>query len=187
MKKIKKPVFNIFLAIVVAVTALAVALPQPAQAAACDSYYFVRAGDTTVSIAQHFDMKWGVIAKANKLKYPYDLEVGQRLCIPPKDTDDDDEDEDETKFKYTATATRSAITITVSGLSTKKAVFNVRARNATGSVGGWVLLGRIKVKKGSTTKVIYTIPTELRNLLYIQVCLKNVTTDTLTCKTVVHP
>jgi LysM repeat protein len=170
---------------VVAITSLAAALPQPAQAATCASYYYVKAGDTPVGIAQNFDMKWGLIAKANNLEYPYSLKVGQRLCIPPKDTEE--EDKDATKFKYTVTATRSAITITISGLSTKKAGFNVRARNATGTVGGWVLLGRIKAKKGSTTKVIYTIPPELRNITYIQVCLKNVTTDELTCKTVIHP
>jgi len=185
MKSMSKPVFNIFLAIVVAITAFAAALPQPAQAASCASYYYVRAGDTPVSIAQHFDMKWGLIAKANKLVYPYKLTVGQRLCIPPKDAEE--KDENATKFKYTATATRSAIIITISGLSTKKAGFNVRARNATASVGGWIRLGHFKVKKGSTTKVTYTIPSELRKVTYIQVCLKNVTTDELTCKTVIHP
>ena len=186
MKNIQKQVFNIFMAIVLAFTALAAALPQPAKAATCASYYYVKSGDTTTSIAKNFDIKWGKIAKANKLEYPYDLKVGQRLCIPPKDSEDEKETDD-VKFKMSVTATRSAIIVTVSGLSTKKAAFNVRVRNGTNVVGGFINLGQIKAKKSTTTKTTYGVPKELRNALYIQVCLKNVTTDFLTCKTVVHP
>lgn len=164
---------------------LLAALPQPVQAATCASYYFVRSGDTPVSIAQHFELKWREIAKANKLEYPYKLKVGQRLCIPPKETEE--ESEDATKFKVTIGATRNAITITISGLNVKKASFNIRARNANAGVGGWILLGRLKAKKNTTTKSLYAIPKELQNVTFIQVCLKNLTTDELNCKVVVHP
>ena len=56
------------------------ALPQSAHSAAkCIAYYTVKEGDTTPYIAHTFGMKWGDIALANKLEYPYKLKPGQRL------------------------------------------------------------------------------------------------------------
>jgi LysM repeat protein len=183
--KVRLPVLRTTLSLVLLLTMILSALPQPAQAATCASYYTVKEGDTPTKIAQKFDLKWREIADANNLEYPYDLEVGQRLCIPPKDSDEDDEDA--TKFKWNVTASKTSITITLSGLSVKKAGFNVRARNAQTGVGGWIRLGHFKAKKNTSYKIVYSIPKELMKVLYIQVCLKNVTTDELACKIVVHP
>ena len=163
------------------------AIPQPAQAATCRTYHYVRSGDTTVSIAKTYGLKWREIADANNLDYPYDLDVGDRLCIPFKDEDKDEDDADDTEFRLSIVATHNAINVTVSGLNVKKASFKIRARNSTTGVGGWVTLGTFKAKKKDTKKMVYTIPAELRSSLYIQVCLKNQTTDELTCKTVIHP
>jgi LysM repeat protein len=185
MDKNRFPLLRQCLSVLIVLSVLLAALPQPVQAATCASYYYVKAGDTTVSIAQHFGLKWREIAKANKLEYPYKLKVGQRLCIPPKETEE--ESEDATKFKVTINATRSTIIVTVSGLNVKKATFNVRARNANTGVGGWTLLGRLRAKKSTTTRMLYAVPDELQKVTFIQVCLKNVTTDELDCKTIVHP
>ncbi len=179
------PVLRRAVAVLIVLSMLLAALPQPVQAATCESYYIVKAGDTPTSIAQHFELKWREIAKANKLEPPYKLKVGQRLCIPPKDTTDDSEDA--TKFKLTIVATRTLVIVTVSGLNVKKATFNVRARDANVGVKGWSLLGRLRAKKSTTTRVLYAIPPELQKVTYIRVCLKNVTTDELNCKVIVHP
>ena len=183
--KNRLPVIRCSLVVVMLLYFFVPALPQPAFAATCDSYHYVKAGETTVSIAQTYGIKWGVIAKANKLEYPYKLKVGQRLCIPPAETEE--EDEDATEFKLGITASQTSITITLSGLSVKKAGFNVKARSAQTWVGGWHRLGHFKAKEKKSYKVVYSIPKALRNELYLQVCLKNVTTDELTCKIVLQP
>ena len=183
----RSSVSRLSLTLVLVLTLFLAALPQPAQAATCRTYHYVRAGDTTVSIAQTYGLKWREIADANNLDYPYDLDVGDRLCIPPKDNNNDDDDENTTEFKLGITATHTAISVTVSGLDVKKAVFNVRIRNASTGVGGWVKLGRLKAVKKKTTKMVFSVPAEFRSTLYIQVCLKNMTTDELDCRTVVHP
>jgi LysM repeat protein len=183
-------VSRLSVAVVLVLTLFLAAIPQPAQAATCRTYHYVREGDTIVSIAKTYGLKWREIADANNLDYPYDLDVGDRLCIPPKDTDDDDDDEntdDDVEFRYSVSATHSAISITVSGLNIKKAAFNVRVRNASTGVGGWVKLGRLKAEKKETTKMVFSVPAEFRSTLYLSVCLKNLTTDELTCKTVIHP
>ncbi len=183
--KVRLPVLRSTLVVVVLLSMLVSALPQPAQAATCEAYHYVKAGETTVTIAQTYGIKWGLIAKANKLEYPYKLKVGQRLCIPPADAEV--EDEDATKFKLSITASQTSVTITLSGLSVKKAGFNVKARNALTWIGGWERLGHFKAKEKKTTKVVYSIPKVLKDDLYLQICLKNVTTDELTCKTIFHP
>ena len=180
-------VSRLSVALVLMLTLFLAAIPQPAQAATCRTYHYVREGDTTVKIAKTYGLKWRLIADANDLEYPYDLDEGDRLCIPFKDDDDDKDDEDATEFRYSVIATHNAISITVSGLNVKKAVFNVRVRNASTGVGGWVKLGRLKAEKKKTTKMVFSVPAEFRSTLYLSVCLKNMTTDELTCKTVIHP
>jgi LysM repeat protein len=184
MKPKRSSLFVRLLATLLILSVWSSALPQPAQAATCDSYYIVKSGDTTVTIAQTFGLKWKVIAKANHLTYPYNLKVGQRLCIPPGETNDS---ENATEFNLKVSATHNLVFVTVSSLSVDKAIFNVRARNPLGGTGGWSRLGSMKAKKKTTNKATFVIPQALKGTLYLQVCLKNMTTDELNCKTVIHP
>lgn len=162
-------------------TMLAAFVPQPSQAATCARYYFVKKGDTTAKIAHTFDMKWGRIADANNLEYPYKLKVGQRLCIPGEAT----EEETGESISYTVTARGSAITVKVTNPPTKRAYY-VKVRDVTAGAGSWYKVGTFKVKKSSTNTQVFSIPKDLRSKLYLQVCLKNATTDELTCRTVLH-
>ena len=43
--------------------------------------YIVRKGDTTMSIAQSYGIKWGVIAAENRMKPDYKLEAGMELTL----------------------------------------------------------------------------------------------------------
>jgi len=70
------------LAILLAISLLAVNLPMPAQAAACALKYTVQSGDTLYGIAAKYQVKFEELVEANKLKAPYLLYVGQVLCIP---------------------------------------------------------------------------------------------------------
>jgi LysM repeat protein len=184
MKTYRSPVLRNALAILIVMSLLIAALPKTAQAATCDSYYTVRSGDTKTSIAKRFGLDWGQIADANNMETTDRIRVGQRLCIPPEESDDD---RPNPNVRLRVSATHLALTLTVSGLSDKKAVFFVRVRDARVGIGGWSKLGRLKVKKGSTTKEIFLIPKEFKSTLYLQVCIKNGSTDEMKCQTVVHP
>ena len=172
------------LAVLIVLSMVLGAFPKPAQAATCDTYYTVKSGDTKSRIAQLYKITWREIAEANDLEEPYNLTVGQRLCIP---FSEDDEERPNPNINIKVSVTHTTMTITVSGLSDKKAVFIVRTRDATIGIGGWQNLGRLKGKKSTTTKGIFIIPKQLIKTLYLQVCLKNSSTDELTCRTVVHP
>lgn len=45
--------------------------------------YSVKKGDTLQSLAAKHNVSWQKLARANKLKPPYDLEKGQTLTVPP--------------------------------------------------------------------------------------------------------
>lgn len=159
---------------------LAAVLPQPAEAAVvCASYYTVRSGDTTVSIAQHFGMKWRKIAEANKLTYPYNLKVGQKLCIPDVNASTSE------SGKVSVVVRGMNVTVTASKFSARSA-FNVKVRAGTAAVGGWYKLGVIKVNKNDTRTMVFTLPSALKTTSPLTVCLKESTTDELICRTVVH-
>ncbi len=171
------------LATLVVLSLLLGAFPRPALAASCDSYYTVKSGDTKTSIAKKFGLDWPDIADANDMDSTDRPQVGDRLCIPFKN----DEDEANPNMKLKVGVTHTALTITITGLSDKKAVFIVRVRDAKVGIGGFYKLGRLKAKKSSTNKTTFSIPKELNNTLYLQVCVKNQTTDEMICRTVVHP
>jgi LysM repeat protein len=56
----------------------------------------VEKGDTLQGVAKDFDASWKTIAKLNKLKAPYHIEVGQKLKIPATETTNNKDDK---KFK----------------------------------------------------------------------------------------
>lgn len=183
MKSRKITTLNILISLALALTWALAALPQPVQAVTCARYHIVKAGDTTSSIAHTYKLKWREIAQANNLTYPYNLKVGQKLCIPttsaiPTAAAVAD------RLKMSARAVGSTVTISVT--SSEKAAFYVRVRDAGVGVGGWFKLGILRAKKNTQTSLSFTLPKELRDKLYLQVCLKNGTTDELACRTVIH-
>jgi hypothetical protein len=170
--------------LLLALTWALAALPQPARAATCARYHLVRAGDTTASIAHTYKLKWREIAQANNLVYPYNLKVGQRLCIPTTSTTSAAATAAD-RLKMNVRATGHTLTITVT--SSEKAAFYVRVRDAGVGVGGWYKLGILRAKKNTSTSASFSLPRPLWDKLYLQVCLKNGTTDELACRTVIQP
>lgn len=161
-------------------------LPAPTRAATtCASYYTIKSGDTTPKIAQTYGMKWGLIAKANDMEYPYKLKVGEKLCIPPLADKTDEKVNQADSLKMSAKSTGGSISITIKGISTNTS-YIVRVRDGNASVGGWYKLGKLSAKKNTTTTLSFSLPKELRSSLYLQVCLKNATTDELACRIIIH-
>jgi len=171
------------LAILIVLSMLLGAFPRPALAATCESYYTVKSGDTKTSIAKKFGLDWSDIADANDMDNSDKPKVGDRLCIPFKD----DEDQANPNMRLRVGVTHTALTLTITGMSDKKAVFIVRVRDARVGIGGFYKLGRMKAKKSSTNKATFAIPKELNKILYLQVCVKNSSTDEMICRTVLHP
>jgi LysM repeat protein len=182
--RIPRPGFvAVSLMLVLAVLAAAVPLRGGAAlAASCDLTHVVKEGETTGQIAHRYDMKWSEIAKENSLKPPYELEAGQQLCIP---TGDDDEPKAATKAVISVTVAGGHVFITVDKFSARS-VLTLKARAANVGVGGWSKLGTIKVDKNEKLSTVFSLPSTLRDDTYINVCLKNVTTDELTCRTTVN-
>jgi LysM repeat protein len=165
-------------------------VPGSAQAATCASNHTVQEGDTTVSIAQFYGVKWGSIAWANNLKEPYRLTPGQVLCIPEEDIkgkDADEEEDDESKSTFddaTFTVTVDRVQVSVAGLKSKN-FFVVKARELVPSVSEWSKMGELKVEKNQKVSQFFYLPGSMEDSALISVCLKNSTTDELTCQTVV--
>jgi LysM repeat protein len=171
------------MAVLIAVSVLTAAFPRPAQAATCAERYTVREGDTKSSISRRFDMDWDDIADASDIDPSDRIRPGQRLCIPEVD----DDERPNASVRLRASATHRLLTLNISGLTQKKAVFITRVRDPRVGVGGFTKLGNVKVKKGDTATKSFTIPSELLNALYLQVCIKNASTDEMRCQTVIHP
>ena len=178
------PVLRHALAILIVLSMFLAASPRPALAANCDSHYIVKSGDTKTTIAKKFGLDWTAIADANDMDVTDRIEVGQRLCIPPHDEDKETPNPD---VKLKVSATHTLLTLTISGLDDKKAVFLARVRDAKVGIGGFFKLGRMKVKENKSVKQSFAIPKELMSTLYLQVCVKNSTTNEMKCRTVIHP
>ena len=48
----------------------------------CTDVYTVRAGDTLYSIAPRYQVEVDLLMRANRVRNPYNLRIGTKLCIP---------------------------------------------------------------------------------------------------------
>ncbi|HBV67756.1 MAG TPA: peptidoglycan-binding protein LysM, partial [Clostridiales bacterium] len=46
------------------------------------AYYIIREGDSFYNIAQRYSLPLNLLLEANPNANPYDLKVGQEICIP---------------------------------------------------------------------------------------------------------
>lgn len=183
-------------ALLLALALVAASFPTNVLAAAkCVAYYTVKEGDTTPKISKTFGLKWREIAKANDLELTWKPVPGTYLCIPAEGSitrgtsgsgiSTTTSVPSDRNASFSAQAAGNKITITGAGFKSKQ-VFNVKVRDADQNAGGWVKLGLFKISKKTTKSQSYPIPDGLRDDLYLDVCLKNTTTDELICRTVLH-
>jgi murein DD-endopeptidase MepM/ murein hydrolase activator NlpD len=167
--------------VVIAILVLAVmaaALPQQVNAASCKTIHTVQKGDKTGTIANKYGLKWIEIAAANNLSRPYELEVGQQLCIP---------------FKFSVSLknniavwnVNNLIRITASDFPASGSYY-VKVRDITAGPGQWYKLGNMKINKNRTVTSDFLLPKQLNSSTVFQVCLKNGTDNELICKNVRH-
>ena len=171
------------LIVLLALSTMAAAAPQPAQAAGaattCASYYTVKTDDTKSIIADKFGLTWGEIAKANNLPANPKPVVGTKLCIPTKDW------VTSSYGTMTASAAGKKLTVTMSGFDTRS-VWNVKVKDGTGGTNVYFKLGRIIAPaKGSVTGV-YTLPQSLWKTPSLVVCVKNAASSKAICTKITH-
>jgi LysM repeat protein len=156
---------------------LAIAPPKPAQAAGskCVKVHIYAAGETKAQIAKAYGMSWKNIASNNKLHAPYNLKPGQKLCIPAASR---------IKIKYTITAAVTSSQVIVSvNLYPSHTIFQVKVRGTGSNASGWYSLGNMWVDKNNLVKSSFVIPAELKGASSLNVCVKNMETNELICKT----
>jgi hypothetical protein len=177
---------NMTMAVMITLAILTAASPQPAQAATtCQTYHWVREGDTTPYIAHTYLLKWREIAEANDLDIGEKPEVGQRLCIPAVD-----EESSKTEVVQPVDEEKANITVNIFGgriylsLSKFKSghVYLVKARDAEIGVGGWQKMDRVKIEKKESYDLSFSVPKALRDVRVLNVCLKDQSSDELICR-----
>jgi LysM repeat protein len=166
------------------------AFPAPAQAAPpvkCADKYFVVAGDTLNRIANLYGLDWQAIIDANNLTEPYHLLIGQRLCIP-KATKSNQVKNNKYKagnakpVSFYWTRTSSELTVTTSSFPENNSFF-VKADDFSKAGILWYKLGVLRIKKDGSISTTYSLPKDLRKAAQLTVCLKNIYTDGIACKT----
>ena len=165
----------------------AAAAPQPAQAAVkCVTYHIAKKSDTTSFIAHTYGLKWKEIALANNLKEPYRFKDVQVLCIPAAGTIDTEGNYPTTaKAVLTAYMDKFRLHVILSGVS-RKGVFVVKVRDAYLDAGGYTKLGNLKIEKNEKVSQVYPLPKSLYDAGFLDVCLKNSSTDELVCRTILN-
>jgi hypothetical protein len=169
---------------VLALSLLAGALPQTASAAArCATTYTVKQGDTLATIGKKFDIKPYSIAVENKMAVPYPIFVGQRLCIPDKDSNGSlaGKYANALAAYFTAGFTPAGIYIQPSNYP-KNPVW-VKGDNAADKVASFVKIGRLNARATGNSRVTFTLPTELKKAKTLTICLKDILSDYNQCVT----
>ena len=172
------------LVVLLALSLLAGALPQTAAAAArCAAAYTVKQGDTLATIGKKFDIKPYSIVNENKMAVPYPIFVGQRLCIPDKDSSGSlaGKYANAAAAYFTAGFTPAGIYIQPSNYP-KNPVW-VKGDNAADTVKSYVKIGKLNARATGNSRLTFTLPSELKKAKTLTICLKDILSDYNQCVT----
>ncbi len=177
---------NLAVVILVASTILVAGLPQGAQAAGhkvpCDTYYIVKTGDTSDSIAYKFGVFWRYIAFASNLKEGKPLKVGTKLCIPPKWWPSRAK-----PVTMTASASGKNLTVTIINYGSYTAsAWNVRVSDTQMVVSGDYKVGQLVAPKNNSRTRVFKLPPALFNRPYLTVCIVEKYDQETICKQITH-
>jgi hypothetical protein len=65
--------------------------------------------------------------------------------------------------------------------------FQIKARNADSSVGGWIRLGKLRNPAKKKGAVVFSVPKALDGIPRLNICLKDLSSDMLICRMVIIP
>lgn len=147
----------------------------------CDFYYVVQRGDTLKSIQSRYGYSAAQIVARNKMKKPYTIYVGQRLCIPSKVK----KNVPKVASKYTGkaavffTAGRDGNDILLYTYNYPKTTALIKVENAGDAVWKLFNVGSMRTKNGKVMR--FKLPQKVRDARYLLVCLKDRTSGNLQC------
>lgn len=176
---------SLFLALVILFTVLPAQRVYAAETFTCRLYHTVSANDTLNKIAKNYSVKFSDLVAANKLKEPYTIFVGQKLCIPKASKNGaQGADKDAGAIKaHSFTVTHTKDGFVLRGLDfLKKSTYLVKVDDASTPEVVWVKLNKFKTGDKTSFTLRFQLPKELRNATYLNICLKNQITDQLVCK-----
>jgi murein DD-endopeptidase MepM/ murein hydrolase activator NlpD len=171
---------------------LAVMLPQQrygavALAATCSTYHTVASGETLSSIALKYNVTVAELASANDLKEPYQIFVGQRLCIPGSTSATPAATQTASTTKgpdFTVKTGTQPFTVEIATVGyPKNSSYLVRLERATSGAGARVKIGTMRTDKNGVAKRVFRIPNKFRTAPFLTFCLKNAQTDAVQCHT----
>jgi hypothetical protein len=183
--KISSNMRNRVLGVLLMLALLAAFVPQPAQAASCQANYVVLSGDTTPKIAHSYGMAWRKIALANDLVIGQKPKVGSTLCIPTVNSSSSGSAANPNAV-ISVNIVNGRVFINTNKLSADS-VFLIKVRDVGTGVGGWSKLGRLRLSKNTSEQNAFSLPNDFNGIPIVSVCLKDMTTDDLFCRSAVNP
>lgn len=151
--------------------------------AQCTAYYTVKSGDSLVRIANLYKIKWQNLAEANNIIAPYTIYVGQSLCIPKGKSGNNSGGPATQAAYFTVLRNGDELVIRAYNFPTKSAYY-VKVDDFKVAGLKWYKLGILRTRKATNVALSFQMPKELQKGYYFYVCLKNATTDAVTCKAV---
>lgn len=154
-------------------------------AVTCSTYHTVASGETLSALALKYNVTVEEIATANNLSSPYQIFVGQRLCIPGSSV---------ATAQPTAASTSTGPDFTMKAgpypntfeLTTsrypKSSPHYVRITRIDEREPLSAKVGTIKTNKSGVATRVFRIPQAFRDAPMLVVCLKNAFTDSIQCK-----
>ena len=161
------------------ITLVFAAMPlASASAVVCKYKHTVQAGETLYYIAQLYNINYLEIAKANDLKDPYTIMVGEQLCIPGGEDPDIAPDSDKKDATLTVYGSLRHILVAVENFP-KRTPYYVRLESTKSGLA--FKIGNFRTNKEGDFTGWFTVPNNAPRYPEMVVCVKNAFTDAASC------
>lgn len=147
---------------------------------ACASYHTVKANEKIQDIAAAYGVTVQALAEANDLSSPYQIELGESLCIPLSPAVAASLPPIDCIKLHAQVYQHKRITLYAEKLPVKH-VYWLKFRPF--KFGPWIKVARVYPKSDGTLVRSFTIPESWRSMPRFQVCLKETTYGYLVCTT----
>ena len=174
-KQINVGMISFFLVITLVLAALPV---STASAVVCKYKHTVQAGETLHYIAQLYNVNWLDIAKANDLKDPYTIAVGDKLCIPGGEAPAEKPDKDKKEASMEVYSGLGHVLVAVENFPAKTPYY---VRLEVPQTGVQLKIGNFRTNKEGDFTDYFPVPSSLRRYPEMIVCVKNAFTDAASC------
>lgn len=151
------------------------------SAATCVKIYTARDGDTLEKIARRFLVNWQELARYNSVSLDYPVIAGDQFCIPGPDA----RYSPALAYNLRVWAGSARLYVTVGGFKQNNR-FEVRVTPAEPAVQSWSNLGSIRLPANTRQTFTFELPSNLRQLKTLSVCLKDKATSELFCRTITN-